>query len=315
MVSNAGLMSSATRLLGTAGLLCLALFTFEAQAGVESMTVHTPRDFGYSVGDVFELNIDLNLSSPSELDLASLPEASRITRWLELREPQVETTRRLGGTRYHVTLTYQVVNAAFAVSGAGTPPVVLTVLQDGDRVPLLVESFGFTVMPVVSEEAAVEGASFKLQPAQPPPALPVAGSWWRIGAMAVGLLLVLSYLAYVYLALPWFARANGPFARALRELDGRRTDTDNAIRRLHHAFNTTAGHAVFAGELDRFFADNTAFERLRDDIVEFYEVSRTTFFARSNPDPAATSRGDRIADIDRLRVLCRACRDLERGVR
>lgn len=273
------------------------------RGAVESFEIRNPRDFGYAVGDVFEIRVEVALSAPTELDAASLPEAGRVTRWLELAEPELETRGGLGHSTYALRFRYQIVNAALSVSGAGTPPIAIAIVDGSDRVPLVVPSFGFTVMPVVSDEAAVEGATFKLQPPLPPPLAPTAARWWTSGGLVALIALAGAYLAYLHLALPWLGRVNGPFARALREIGRAGADDKRAALSLHRAFDATAGHAVFAGELDRFFAEHPRYEALREEVAAFYAQSRGAFFGQAAvKGPGAQALGP----------LCRGLRDLER---
>ena len=75
---------------------------------------------------------------------------------------------------------------------------------------------------------------------------------------------------------------------------------------MHAAFNATAGRAVFEHDLARFFAEHPRFEPLRNSIEAFFADSARRLYGR---DPDAPDAGP---DLDRLRDLCRACRDAER---
>jgi len=79
-----------------------------------------------------------------------------------------------------------------------------------------------------------------------------------------------------------------------------------ALIEVHAAFNATAGRAVFEHDLARFFVEHPRFEPLRASIEAFFAESGRVLYGRDRGAP------DTHPDLDRLRELCRACRDAER---
>jgi hypothetical protein len=78
------------------------------------------------------------------------------------------------------------------------------------------------------------------------------------------------------------------------------------LQRFHLAVNEAAGKAVFAGNLDSFFAQQPCFRVLRSRIEVVFEHSADVFFregATSDPDAE---------DIRSLVHLARQCRLAER---
>jgi mxaA protein len=121
-------------------------------------------------------------------------------------------------------------------------------------------------------------------------------------------LLLLGYLGWVYLGLPWGASRRRPFTvawRALRGLPAEPTGEQRmaAYRHLHAALNRTAGQVVFAADIERFVHAHPRFAGLQGDLREFFERSNAQFFV-SRP---AGAQGHW------LRTFGRRCRDAERG--
>ena len=75
---------------------------------------------------------------------------------------------------------------------------------------------------------------------------------------------------------------------------------------MHAAFNATAGRAVFEHDLARFFVEHPRFEPVRTRIEAFFAESGKLLYGSDGDAPASDSH------LDRLRDLCRTCRDLER---
>ena len=122
------------------------------------------------------------------------------------------------------------------------------------------------------------------------------------------MLLLLGYLANVYLVLPWSAQRRRPFGRAWKTLNALPARPDAAQRRaaferVHVALNETAGEVLFEPGLARFIALRSRFAPVREDLVRFFADSRAEFFAG----------GSGSVDVQWLLAFCRRCRDLERG--
>ena len=284
-----------------------------AEAAVETLTVATPRQFGYVIGDRIEHRVSLVLRPGFELDPDSLPERGRIGRWLSLGAAEIDGKARRGVSRHTIRLRYQIVNAAQNVIGAGTPPVSLRILGPEGDLPVVVPAWGFTIGPIVAPEERPPGSLPDLRPALPPPPAPTTARTMRVA--------VLGLLAAALLALavrPWLRgwlgrSAPGPFGHVCRRVERRMRGRQapgvyaDALVEVHAAFNATAGRAVFEHDLARFFVEHPRFEPLRAPIRAFFAESGRRFYGKGDaPLPEAQ-------DLDRLRDLCRACRDAERG--
>ena len=301
------------RSLAVVWLGTIASLSPPAQAAVETLTVTTPRQFGYVIGDRIEHRVLLVLRPGFELDPASIPEPGRTGRWLALNEAVLEGKARGGASRHTIRLRYQVVNAAQSVIGAGTPPVSLRILGPEGDLPVVVPAWGFTIGPIVAPEERPPGSLPDLRPALPPPPIPTTARTARVvalGLLATGLLVL---AARPYLR-GWLGRsAPGPFDHACRRVERRMRNRQapavyaDTLVEIHSAFNATAGRAVFEHDLARFFVEHPRFEPLRAPIRALFAESGRLFYGKGEaPLPDAQ-------DLDRLRALCRACRDVERG--
>lgn len=297
----------ASVLLGAAASVCPP-----AQGAVEELTVTAPKPFGYVIGDPIEHRVSLVLRPGFELDPASIPEPGRTNRWLWLNEAALESKSRGGRSHHVIRLRYQVVNTAHTVIGVGTPPVSLRILGPRDDLPVIVPAWGFTIGPIVKPQERPPGSLPYLRPSLPPAPFPTTVRTARVvalGLLAAGLLMLVAR-RLLHGRPGWFGA--GPFHDAYRRIERRMRDTAapgvyaNALVDVHAAFNATAGRAVFEHDLVRFFIEHPRFEPLRTPIEALFAESGNLFYGNGG-DPPPGGQG-----LDRLRDLCRACREVER---
>jgi len=297
---------------GLASLAAAVLLTLspgrhaEAAPAVLSARSDEPRAFGYSVGDVVSRRIDLQVPSGLKLDEESLPRAGVRGRALELQ--RVVLRKSLAGVPVGLQLDYQIFLAPRDVRVLEMPPIELRF--DGSPRPqtLRVDAWPVTVGPLAPLEPFAREGLGDLRPDRLPPLLSTHATRWRLAWEAGAALLLLGYLAHVYLVLPWSAQRRRPFGRAWAALRGLPPLPDPAQRRaaferVHAALNETAGEVLFEPGLDRFLALRPRFVPLRDELVRFFADSRAEFFAG----------GREPVDAHWLVRFCRRCRDLERG--
>lgn len=312
-----GRVSATTRRLGPGLAAALAgwLVTVSppAHAAVEHLSVKTARPYGYVIGDVIEHEVSLALDPGFELDRTSVPEPGRVTRWLSLNEASHVGERRNGGSRHTIRLRFQVVNAAQSVTPAGTPPLRLRVVGPEGDFPVIVPAWAFTVSPILPAGERPAGRPPDLRPALPPGPITTDMRMVRVtalGALALGLV---ALFAGRHLAERTGRRARRHFDRAYRRIRHRMRGPassgayPDALVEMHAAFNATAGHAVFEHDLARFFVEHPRFEPLRAPIAALFTESSAMFYG-DGPTPAARDGG-----LNRVRDLCRACRDVERS--
>ena len=293
-------------------LAVIAGVSLPVQASVEELTVTTPRPFGYVIGDRIEHRVSLALRPGFELDPASIPEPGRTSRWLSLNEAVLDGKPRNGTSRHIIRLRYQVVNAAQNVVGTGTPPVSLRIVGPEGDFPVVIPAWGFTIGPIVKPEERLPGSLPDLRPALPPAPIPTTARTVRVaalGLLAVGLI-VLAAKRHLQGRFGWFGP--GPFDHACRHVERRMRNAQapgryaDALVEVHTAFNATAGRAVFEHDLTRFFIEHPRFEPQRAPIEALFAESGALFYGSGEGPPSGGQ------SLDRLRALCRACRELER---
>jgi mxaA protein len=265
-----------------------------------------PRAFGYAVGDVVSRRIALQVPAGLKLDEASLPRAGTRGRALELQRVVLHTS--FTGTPESLQLDYQVFLAPPEVRVLEMPPIELRFDGAPRAQTLRIDAWPVTVAPLVPIDAPTREGLGELRPDREPPRVETAAARTRLLIEAGIALLLLGYLANVYLVTPWSAQRRRPFGRAWKQLAALPAQPDAAQRRsafecLHAAFNETAGGVLFEPGLDRFVASRPRFAPLQGEIARFFAASRAEFFAG----------GSDAASLDWLRAFGRRCRDIERG--
>ena len=300
------------------GLAVLAATTAVADDSLQAVT-RDPRAYGYRVGDLAHREITVRAPAGLQLDPESLPRAGVPGQAIELRTLAWRREADGAGSRYELSLDYQVFVSPAEVKTLEMPPLRLRFAGDsaGGAAPqdLRIEAWPITVSPLVPVEVSARQGLGEMQPDAPPPQLDTRAATQRLAAcVAISAALAL-YLASVYLGLPWWARRHRPFDRAWRQVRGlsESPTTDaaadatryrEACRAVHAALNQVAGEVMFAGGVERFVAQHPAYAAVREALARFFERSQRAFFAADLPTAA---------DREAVRDLCRRCRDIERG--
>ena len=281
-------------------LLLLAMRAALAQGGPSHDMVE-PRAFGYSVGDLLQRRVLLQLPPGWALDPSSLPQVRRPGQALELR------AARLQGAE--LQLDYQVFLAPTEVRTLEMPPLVLRLAGPAGAQSLRIDAWPVTVAPLVPLDVSPRAGLGEMRPDAPPPAINTEARRLRLALYAAALALAATHLAHVYIGLPWWRRRQRPFAQAWRSLRRlpaaapARQQQREALLLLHQALNASAGEVVFETGLADFIAAHPRFAPLHDRLAGFFRRSHDEFFAGRSAQP----------DLPGLRALCRACRSAERG--
>ena len=268
-----------------------------------------PRAFGYHVGDVVSRTVTVYAPDGLVLDESSVPQPGARGNAIELRSVARSSTAESGGRRHELALEYQVFLSPPQARTLEMPAFTLRFQGQPRAQEIRIEAWPVTVAPLVPVEVSPRNGLGEWQPDTPPPLIDTAAARNRLIAYGGVLLLLLGYLAYAYLGLPWWSRAHRPFTLAWRALRGMTPASSElqwreAFQRLHGALNGTAGEVVFEQGIDRFVSAQPRFQYLRDDLVRFFQQSRREFFAEG---------GQGAADRPWLIEFCRRCRDAERG--
>jgi mxaA protein len=268
-----------------------------------------PRAFGYQVGDLVQRAVTVHVPDGWRLDASTLPRPGLRGQALELRRVGHRAFAEPGGQRHELELEYQVFLAPTVVRTLEIAPLRLRVEGAARTEELRVEAWPVTIAPLVPVEVSPRRGLGELQPDRAPPSIDTMTLRLRLQAVAVAAVLLLAYLAVVYVGPPWLARRRRPFGLAWLQLRGLRADADEAMwcaacQQLHEALNRSAGEVLFEHGLARFVARQPRYIPLRDDIARFLQLSRRQFFGAAGRDPD---------DATWLVALCRRLRDAERG--
>ena len=292
---------------------------------VLTATTLEPRAFGYQVGDVVSGTVVVHMPNGLALDESSLPKPGARGKALELRSVGRRSATEPGGQRLEVRLDYQVFLSPAQTRTLETPTLTLRFAGQPREQTLRIEPWPITVAPLAPGDVSPRRGLGELQPDAPPPLIATTAARWRLLAEGLVALLLLGYLAHVYIGVPGWARSHRPFNRAWRDLRQMRdasapraaSPSRAAIQRLHAALNASAGEVVFEAGIDRFVSAEPHFQPLRDDLVVFLRLSSREFFATSATGATGASgvtAGAREGDpLPWLLAFCRRCRDAERG--
>ena len=289
--------------------LVLVLATFGATLAAQQVSrahASEPRAFGYTVGDMVSRRIALEVPAGLTLAEDSLPRVGGRGKALELR--RVELHRSITGVPDELRLDYQVFLAPREVRVLEMPPIELRFEGTPRTQTLRVDAWPVTVAPLAPVDASPREGLGELRPDREPPLVDTSAARTRLAVEAVLALLLLGYLAWVYVGVPWQAQRRRPFGvawKALRSLPAApaRRARRAAFERLHAALNQTAGEVVFEPGLDRFVSEQPRFAHLRVQLASFFAHSREEFFA---------TRSESV-DASWLVEFARQCRDAERG--
>jgi mxaA protein len=308
-------------------LVATATSALDAQPVLTATTV-APRAFGYQVGDVVSGTVRVHIPNGLALDEASLPQPGARGKTLELRSVGRRNIGEAGGQRLEVRLEYQVFLSPAQTRTLETPTLTLRFVGQPRDQTLRIEPWPVTVAPLAPVDVSPRRGLGELQPDASPPLIVTTAARWRLLAEGLVAVLLLGYLAHVYIGAPWWARSQRPFNRAWGDLRQMRDESvpraaspsRAAMQRLHAALNASAGEVVFEAGIDRFVSARPRFRPLREDLVAFLRLSSREFFAPGAPgatrptDASAVMAGAREDDpLPWLIAFCRRCRDAERG--
>ncbi len=300
------LMMDALRL--SALLLAIGLNACSAwtPAPISRFELQTPRPFGYVIGDEIRHRIVIETREDMRLNPDSLPKQGSINRWLNLNQVSVEAGADEAETT--IVLVYQPFYAPNEVKMLTIPGFNLRFDQLGKTVEQAVPDWHFTLSPL--KELAVrkddDGFDYMRPDALPEP---LSTQKHRLAAYASLSLALLTgaYLAYLYGYFPAWPKRR-IFKRAGRELAGQSPQNmPRGLAIIHHAFNMLNGQPLFKHRLQAFYQSHPEYETAGEQIAWFFNFSNQVLFAGKQDFTAG--------DWDKLRDLCRVCREIERGSR
>jgi len=298
----------------------------EIADGIVKISIIEPdRAVGYTVGDVLERTVTLEVKKPYTLLNTSLPIVGYEHRYkgqvsgIELKSIRHEALENDDNTVYTLYLAYQVFTNNIVAKPAILPAEIIKFKGPAKAVAgskaksgivqYRIPSWNFRISPI-----AVYG-SVKIEedmsPLRGPLLLDASPQKIRLKVLVGILVLSILGLLYILGMRAWLPLMGRPFAKAyrdIRKLPATADGLQQAVARIHHALNATAGSSIFSDNLDSFLASKPAFSAVKTDIEHFFGLSRQVFFETQ----AAHQIGDE--PMTWLKGFCRRCRDCERGL-
>jgi mxaA protein len=259
---------------------------------VKDVTIRTPRDVGYFVGDLIRANITLTVDRQTVLDMASLPRPGAAAYWLDLRSIEVAQTANGGDRRYQLTIVYQNFYNALDARLQEIPSFPLLFRRDGEVTSFDVPAWTIGVSPL--REVAPQARSDPKDYLRPDATAPLIGVWDYVLALAIAAActtLCLALTAHDRAWWPFVRRPARAFARAsrrLRRMRGRRQEITvylQALEILHRGIDQADDRSVMADDLDIFLRRHSVYRPLSEGLRSFFGASRLAFFA-NDPERA-----------------------------
>ncbi|MCB5183862.1 hypothetical protein LG201_01430 [Methylobacillus gramineus] len=281
---------------------------------VEITESNPEREVGYHVGDVLQRTITLKVADTYHLLPTSLPLVGNQKKYrnkdqgIEIYSSKMSESHRGGFNIYTLVLNYQVFSSSIVAKPAALPPEFVKFAGNGKLFRVRIPSWSFRISPLavygsvkIEKDMSQLRGPLLLDDSVHRQALNTA-----IGVLSFSLL----GLLYILGNRSWLPRMGGPFAKANRKVR-KSSDDDHgiksAISSLHQAFNQSSGQSVFTAS--EFISQKPGFSPIREEIEQFFLLSRAVFFDASTPsaiqDPPPIW----------LRKFSRRCRDCERGLK
>lgn len=289
--------------------------------GVVDMHIVDPdHTVGYTVGDIVERTVTLEVKKPYKLLETSLPIVGFERRYknqligIDLSSISHSKKEHTDSTTYTLHLAYQIFTNNLVAKHGATPPEYLKfAAADGKIYQYRIPTFDFVISPI-SVFGAVKIEN-DMSPFRGPLLLNAEPEKLRLKVLLAVLAASLIGLLYILGRRAWLPMMGGPFARAYRDLR-KFPDSDEglqkAVTRLHESINTTAGSSVFSDTLDAFLMKKPGFKPIKADLEQFFDLSRHVFFESAAHKAGSAPRSSLQAW---LKHFCRRCRDCERGLR
>jgi len=287
------------------------------EGAVTLREVNPPRNVAYTVGDILERKIILDIRKPYTLLDTSLPIVGYERRYkgqlvgINLHSIKHAQEEFDDFNRHTLHLAYQVFTTNVVAKPAILPPEIVKLQNGKEFVQYRIPSWQFSISPI-SVFGAVK-VETDMSPLRGPLLLKDDTNQQYLKVLVAILALSLLGLLYILGKHAWLPRMGGPFSRAYRRISRLRKHPNDenlqiAVSEMHEALNKSAGQSVFSDTLDAFLARRPSFAPIRGELLQFFGLSRQVFF-----EPGATHEAG-AEPMEWLRKFCRRCRDCERGL-
>jgi mxaA protein len=274
-----------------------SITTIQSKSKRIELSLETPRNFGYTAGDVIQHRIHITIPSGTSLNTNNLPSNGVYLDWLDVLDVQVN---ELSGREYNISVDYQFSKKVKETEWLEIPAFQLGA-NDGSEVDrITVPTWRFSYNSIIPSH--IRDTEIIAQPAQQPLALPVQPIMMQLLAYVIAMLLCLAYLLWRRGNLQFWSRKTTPFQKALQALKKLPQQSSSeqivlAFREVHTAFNQTAGETLFESQLDDFYQNYPRLASLRADTDIFFTQSRQIFY---ESDTASTQDHTLLKNLKQL---------------
>lgn len=280
---------------------------------VKQVTIRTPRDIGYFVGDLIRADITLVVDGRADIDMASLPRPGAVAYWLDIRSVDIKQRSDGADRRYVLTIIYQNFYNALDVRLQEIPAFSLLFHRGGETASFDVPAWTIGVSPLreVAPPAKSDPKDY-LRPDRGASVIDLSPYVWSLSAAAVAVLFCLALVAHDRAWWPFVRRPARAFSLAsnrLRRLRSRKNEVAaylEALEALHRAIDQADNRSVLADDLEIFLQRHAAYRTLQEGLGGFFGASRLAFFAN---DPEGARRE---FSFDRIEILARKLAAAER---
>lgn len=269
--------------------LAILIEVLPSFAGDFTFEIHSPRPFGYFVGDVIVSHVDVRAPAHLSLSSASLPHPGPLSGSLDLRDVGVESTAEDGGNVWRIFLTYQNFYVALDVRDIEIPSFSLAFRTPTGQRTLDIPSWRVAVAPLRAiAPQHMEQAEDYLRPDGDASFLAEAVPRYLTYLFTAFALVGLAYTARDRAWPPFQLRKERRFSSLARRIAaGARGPIDretiqNAVRDVHQALDAAHGGILMEADLPAFLGVNRRPASLEAQLREFFNVSRDTFFSQNS---------------------------------
>lgn len=291
----------------------------DVKDGIVSIQMIDPvKDVGYTVGDVVQRQITLTIKKPYYLVEESLPivgyEKTYRGQPIGVNLAGLKHIKKDEGEQivHHLTLDYQIFTSSVVAKRAAVLAEYVRLVNTSDKDDLVkyrIPMWEFVISPLsVFGQIKVEDDMSQFRG---PLLMNADKEKNRLKIMLVLLALSLIGLLYILGKNAWLPRMGGPFAKAFRNIkkqDNTPQGIKNAVSSMHAALNASAGNSLFMNNLEEFLTKKPAFNAIKSEINQFFNLSRQVFFEPNAMHDVGAE------PVTWLKQFCRRCRDCERGL-
>lgn len=271
-------------------LIAMLLAFAPARAGEFAVETRPQRIFGYFVGDLVRVRVEIRGPAGADLVAASLPRVGPLTTFLDLREVKLAERKRGAETNWTLDLAYQSFYVALDVRNVLVPGFTLSFRNSAQTQTVDVPPWSFGVAPLreITPEKQANVDDYLRPDGRGLLADDEAPALYTAALGALTLLFAL-LVARDRGWPPFGGRRARRFAILSRRLAAMARGPADSVtlgagmRQLHRALDETYGKCLIEADLPAFFRARPAFRPAEGALRSFFAASRDNFFSGHIP--------------------------------